>query len=389
MIVPNKLFHTRAATALRSLLANACHIRQIVDFGDARLFPGATNYSCILILDKGAPAAPQYIKATRNLLVEAEFAVPLNSLGAEPWHFEEKGPRQLFERLERVGQPLEQLAERFGTGVQSGLDSVLAVDETKAHRLHLEKPLLRPVLRGRDVRRYVTMFEPKLLIFPYKTQQDRFVVLNERELASYPNAKAYLEEARQALSERIWFGKTATQLSGKWYGLVYLDTPSSFAKRHVLTPSLSDRANFTLGPGHLFATGTAGVTSMILSGDVPEDIRYVLGLLNSRLLSVYATRHSPVFSGRFYKFSAPYLRHLPIRRLSLNRPAEERSHNRMVELVNRMLALSSKLAAARTDHEKTVLQRQIDATDHEIDALVYELYGLTEEEIKIVEETTP
>ena len=56
--------------------------------------------------------------------------------------------------------------------------------------------------------------------------------------------------------------------------------------------------------------------------------------------------------------------------------------------VDRMLALHSKLEEARTDHEKTVLQRQIDATDREIDELVYELYGLTDEEIKIVEEAT-
>jgi type II restriction/modification system DNA methylase subunit YeeA len=42
-----------------------------------------------------------------------------------------------------------------------------------------------------------------------------------------------------------------------------------------------------------------------------------------------------------------------------------------------------------TDHEKTVVKRQIDATDREIDALVYELYGLTDDEIRIVEEATP
>lgn len=50
-----------------------------------------------------------------------------------------------------------------------------------------------------------------------------------------------------------------------------------------------------------------------------------------------------------------------------------------------MLALHKQLAAARTDHEKRALQRQIDAMDKQIDQLVYELYGLTEEERKIVE----
>ena len=57
----------------------------------------------------------------------------------------------------------------------------------------------------------------------------------------------------------------------------------------------------------------------------------------------------------------------------------------MVSLVDRMLALHKQLHEARTPHDEIALQRQIEATDRQIDALVYELYGLTEEEIKIVE----
>ena len=59
-----------------------------------------------------------------------------------------------------------------------------------------------------------------------------------------------------------------------------------------------------------------------------------------------------------------------------------------VALVQQMLDLHKQLAAAKTAHDKEVLQRQIDATDRQIDPLVYELYGLTEEEIRIVEEAT-
>ena len=52
-----------------------------------------------------------------------------------------------------------------------------------------------------------------------------------------------------------------------------------------------------------------------------------------------------------------------------------------------MLGLHKSLAAAKTDHDKTLLQRQITATDHQIDKLVYELYGLSDDEIAIVEGT--
>ena len=55
------------------------------------------------------------------------------------------------------------------------------------------------------------------------------------------------------------------------------------------------------------------------------------------------------------------------------------------ELVERMLGLHKALPTAKTDHDKTLLQRQITSTDHQIDQLVYELYGLSDEEIGIVE----
>ncbi len=68
-------------------------------------------------------------------------------------------------------------------------------------------------------------------------------------------------------------------------------------------------------------------------------------------------------------------------------PTPDKSrHDRMVQMVERMLALHKELAQARTEHEKTALQRQIEATDRQIDNLVYELYGLGEEEIRLIEE---
>ncbi len=60
----------------------------------------------------------------------------------------------------------------------------------------------------------------------------------------------------------------------------------------------------------------------------------------------------------------------------------------MVALVDQMLELHKQLTSAKTDHDKTVIQRQINATDQQIDQLVYELYGLTEDEIKIVAEVS-
>jgi len=70
-------------------------------------------------------------------------------------------------------------------------------------------------------------------------------------------------------------------------------------------------------------------------------------------------------------------------------PADVARHDRLVSLVEQMLSLHKQLPQAGTPHEKTALQRRIEATDGQIDALVYELYGLTEEEIGIVEAGSP
>ncbi|MBN2515213.1 MAG: hypothetical protein JXC33_04180, partial [Deltaproteobacteria bacterium] len=77
---------------------------------------------------------------------------------------------------------------------------------------------------------------------------------------------------------------------------------------------------------------------------------------------------------------------LPIRTIDFSNPADTARHDRMVELVEQMLDLNKRLAAATMPQEKTVIQRRIETTDRQIDQLVYELYGLTEEEIRIVEE---
>lgn len=97
----------------------------------------------------------------------------------------------------------------------------------------------------------------------------------------------------------------------------------------------------------------------------------LLGILNSSLFNW-------IFSTRFfdYEIKPVYLRQAPM---------ADVNNERLVRLVDQMLVLSKQLAAASTPHEQESLKRQIDATDRQIDKLVYELYGLTDEEIKIVE----
>jgi hypothetical protein len=90
------------------------------------------------------------------------------------------------------------------------------------------------------------------------------------------------------------------------------------------------------------------------------------------------------FRGGYLAANKQFIEHLPIRTIDFSEPADNARHDRMVELVERMLDFNKQLAKAKVPQAKTVLQRQIETTDQQIDRLVYELYELTEEEIKIV-----
>jgi len=126
-----------------------------------------------------------------------------------------------------------------------------------------------------------------------------------------------------------------------------------------------------------------GTVNAFTQQDKSSDLRYILGVLNSTLLNTY-------FSKRFTTISlkAASLGVLPIRRIDLSKPKDKAAHDRMVAFVDRMLDLNKRLVKARSVEARGRLQRLIDRTDREIDGLVYELYGLTEEEIEIVEEGT-
>ena len=128
-------------------------------------------------------------------------------------------------------------------------------------------------------------------------------------------------------------------------------------------------------------TGGYGITTNHTQVSLP----YLCGLLNSGLLDFYLKQVSTNFRGGYFAANKQYIEQLPIRPIDFSDPADAARHARMVALVQQMLDLHKQLAAATLPHSRELLQRQIVATDRQIDGLVYGLYGLTEEEIGIVE----
>jgi len=114
---------------------------------------------------------------------------------------------------------------------------------------------------------------------------------------------------------------------------------------------------------------------------------FLLGIINSWLITWRHHRRSPkAKKALFPKVLVSDLKQIPIPKLSETDPIDKSNHNKMVSLVEQMLELHKKISGVKNPNEKTRIQRQISATDSRIDRLVYQLYNLTEDEIKIVEE---
>jgi hypothetical protein len=115
---------------------------------------------------------------------------------------------------------------------------------------------------------------------------------------------------------------------------------------------------------------------------------YVLGLLNSKLMVWFHHKRNPkAQKGLFPKVLVSDLAKLPIRTINFDDPTDKTRHDAIVKLVEQMLEAKEKLSNAKTEAEVNRLEMLCQSLDRQIDEAVYELYGLTEEEIGIVEGT--
>ena len=115
-------------------------------------------------------------------------------------------------------------------------------------------------------------------------------------------------------------------------------------------------------------------------------LKYLLGMINSRLVSFWFQKKFDKLQRKIFpQFKVKELADFPIARLDLSKPADKARHDKVAGLADKLLVLMPKLRQARSESERQTLQNAVTATEQQMDALVHELYGLTEKEIKLVE----
>ena len=157
-----------------------------------------------------------------------------------------------------------------------------------------------------------------------------------------------------------------------------------------MVPLLADKGLFCPLPDDMYLYCPMASGGFSIGIDLDSDLSryFVLGALNSKLLFWRLRNISNLFRGGWITCTKQYVGTMPIRQLEMSGSSHHLQHDRIDTAVRHILNLSAKRSAAKTTHEQSTLERQIDATDQQIDELVYELYGLTDKEIQIVEEAT-
>lgn len=391
-ILPHKFFNAQYGAALRELIANGRHLAEVIHFGDQQVFAGATTYTCLLFLSRTPTPEAHIVKATdlttwRTTGKATEGTIPAERITATEWNFTVGAGAALFEKLSQMPVKLGDLAKRIFQGFKTGADPVFILEKRSDGKyysnaleavVHVESKYLRPLYKSGEMKRYDLHPNLRVVIFPYRNGN----IIEWNEITtSAPKLAEYLKSCKEILAKRE-DGRWNDQ---HWYCYSRTQALEIVANPKILTADLNPHANYCFdATGQAcFPGGAAGGYGIILDEKM---YLYVLGLLNSKAVDYYHKQISTNFRGGWYGYDAKIIRNIPIRPINFSDPADKAHHNRMVKLVEQMLDLHQRHARAQDATAQAQLQRLITATDQQIDTLVYELYGLTPEEIAVVEQ---
>jgi len=358
-ISSNKFMRARYGDGLRRLLTQDGTLITVIDFGDLPIFE-ATTYPCVLVARNrrvGGEATVQALNvqsmATLERLADAArhegWLQPQRTLRREGWALERPEVLSLMEKLRQAGMSLgEYVGGQIYYGVKTGLNKAFVIDQATRDRLVAEDPrsteIIKLWLRGRDIKRWKVEWQNLYVLF----------MLHGVSIRRYPAIEAYLKPFKKRLLMR------ATSAHHKWYELQQpqMGCYTEFEKPKIIYPDIAKRPEFAYDTSGAYIANTMYV--------MPTDRLYLLGILNSLAVTFFYRQISSGIQNDYLRFIATYMEQVPI-------PDTTPSQRSAIE------ALVRKLLDAKGQGP------QVAAWERELNALVYELYGLTEEEIAIIE----
>jgi hypothetical protein len=371
-ISSNKWFRAGYGRGLRQFLATQDTLHALIDFGDAPIFR-AIAYPSIVILQKVAPGqndvqvwTPPTVSKVEDFSTDFHaqaFRVPQAEFKPDGWRLESPTVLRLLDKLRAAGPPLgEYVNGRFYYGIKTGLNEAFVVDRATRDRLIAEhassEEILKPFLRGRDVKRWRVEYAGRYLI-KIESSENKTHTWTDKEdaeavfAATYPAIHAHLQQFRAALIKRQDKGRYFWELRSCKYW-------DEFSKTKILYPDIYNHQSFAWDEQGFFSANT--------SYFIPASEKWLIALLNSNLIEWFYSFVSNKVRGGYLRAFSDYIKQIPIAAAT---PEQRAALEALVDEI---------LAAKRAD-----AQADVAAQEDEIDRLVYGLYGLSANEIAIVE----
>ncbi|GAA7874747.1 class I SAM-dependent DNA methyltransferase [Helicobacter pylori] len=389
-ITSNKYARAKYGAKLRELLLKKTTIVSYMELNALKVFESAavdTSIMSFIKQERPKESRFKYYEPTpddKNDLKSAR-SLPMkqNALSTESFIFADATLLDLRGKMESVGTPLKDWDIQINYGIKTGAneafiiptekrEEILNACKTQEERKRTEA-LIKPILRGKDIKRYSYEWADLWVIFiPWhfpNTNNPKNMEENEQDFSiHYPIIYAHLLSHKDKLLKR---NKDETGKRYEWYCLQRWATNylQEFEKEKIVYPETSQGAYFIYENSGIFLEKTA---FMIVSD--AYNLKLLTALLNSKLITFYFKNFCGgcILGKSGYQYNKHALEKIPIPKIT---PQNQELAHKITDGAKAILALKEKDPKANTQR-----------LEKEIDALVYQLYNLTDEEIKIIEE---
>lgn len=381
-ILPHKFFNAQYGEPLRGLIARGKYLRHIVHFGDQQVFPGATNYVCLLFLNKAGTDSLRFVKVDdleewKKSKTGVEAIIQSGKVTEEEWNFTAGEKRGVFEKLSTPKQKLGDVARIF-QGLVTGADGVfvleslgepknglLNVRDRRGDEHKIEIGVLKPFLQNVSLRSFSEPVGKHWLLFPYTIEDGAAYLISKTEFTrQYPNAWTYLKRHSDILKAREG-GKWDT---ADWYAFARNQNLTQMDRPKLVVQVISESARYAFDQdGFYFTGGGNGPYYGIRWSQHPtKSLKYLQALLNSRAVDFFLHQISSPFRGGYWSYGKRFIEQLPIP------VANEFQQVTISSLVDYLLWFNSHASLTKEGNARDSLL--VGYFEQIINALVYELF---------------
>ncbi len=388
-ILPHKFINADFGTGIRKFIYDNKALNYLVHFGAEQVFKKASVYTCII----GLSHENKKFDYAQVKPKEIENGVTFEKIGIDKisdfnkWSFQSKKKADIVDKLKKQPLILKDIVKTCSQGTVSMGDDLqllqgyfkgnffIGYSDRLQQEVKLEKDVMKPILKGEDIKRYSTPKNSYYEIYPHHLQNGKTIPYEEKEFKDlFPLTYEYLLPFKKELKEKKIQYKTNTKY---WFSLHRSREIQMFEQPKIITPEISLGCNMTYDTENLYHNTKC--YTILFDEKHKANTKAYLALLNSKLLWFFLSQTGYVLRGGFFCFKTKYLQPFPIAKL------DESRATKLSSLADQQLSTHKQLSTAKSDADKKLLEKRIEILDSQINAIVYDLYGLTEEEIKIVE----